>query len=577
MSAARRIVVRLTLGLAIAAVVAGLAWWAWSAAPARVRQAAPLDATRPLPQGDFFVGPYTEPQSLNFFTAQDTVARHYVLRHTHDALFELDPATAELRPALATEVVSSADGREHVFTLRSGVRFADGSALTVDDALFTASAGRAEGVTLGALGEVLGLIESMQKVDGQRVRIVLRDANVRSFGIVATGYLIGSARWFRAEVARLARARGDAVPDGPGAPGFGALLSEAKMSGPGSGPYAIATDEAGAPAWRRGIDLTLVQNPHSWRRAARPRDWNLAGMRLLFLRDRAAQEVALRQEEIDWLAVSDPKTLLADPQIAASYRAVVSDHVQLGHYLVLWNHRRPGLADPRVRTALTMCFDRDGIREHLLSGHALPDACWFRPGSGDCAPELQPLPFDPAKARELLASAGFDPSAGRPLRLSLIYASTEELQRRIVELAQPSLLRAGVEVELSAMPFASMLARLEARDFDGMLVVMGLERWVDPYFVFHSSQADGGRNWMGYADAEVDRLLELARAERDDARRAESYRAFSRIFHRDQPVTLLVHPLSAVLLHRRFRDAQPGALGLSPERWWVEPERQLHR
>ena len=44
----------------------------------------------------------------------------------------------------------------------------------------------------------------------------------------------------------------------------------------------------------------------------------------------------------------------------------------------------------------------------------------------------------------------------------------------------------------------------------------------------------------------------------------------------DQPVSLLVHPRSSVLLHRRFEAASPGLLGLVPERWWVAPERRRY-
>jgi peptide/nickel transport system substrate-binding protein len=82
---------------------------------------------------------------------------------------------------------------------------------------------------------------------------------------------------------------------------------------------------------------------------------------------------------------------------------------------------------------------------------------------------------------------------------------------------------------------------------------------------------------MGYANPEVDRVLEDARRELDDERRAALYRKFNLIFHRDQPVTLLAHERAAVLLHKRFRRAEPGALGLVPELWWVAPAQQRYR
>ena len=59
---------------------------------------------------------------------------------------------------------------------------------------------------------------------------------------------------------------------------------------------------------------------HSWRRAAYPDSWNLAGLKLRFLADDLARVAALRQQEIDWIADSGPSSLLDDPEVARHYR-----------------------------------------------------------------------------------------------------------------------------------------------------------------------------------------------------------------------------------------------------------------
>lgn len=564
--------------LAVPVLVLSLGYWVWQETAPSAATNPELDDSRPRPQGDSWSGVYPEPATLNPFTTQGAVARRYVLRYTHDTLMDLDPETAALRPALAETVVSSEDGLRHEFVLRGGVRFSDGRPLEMEDVLFAHALGSNPELPVGALGQVLGLLASVEAVDERTVRLTLTEGTARAFGLVATGYPVVSARYFRDEVARLAAEQSQAMPPSERDGAFGSLLAQVRMPGPGTGPYQLGgSREEAARAWRDGIDLTLVQNPRSWRRAAHPTHWNLEKIHLRFLDDPAAARVALRQQEIDWVLERDPERALEDPVIAASYRPVVYDHIYLGHFAILWNHRRSGLSDPRVRRALTMAFDRDAIVRGLMKGRAQPAACWFKPGQPETPAEIQPLPFDPAAARMLLQEAGFDPAANRPLRVSLIYASSEELHRQIVELAEPAFARAGVELDLQPMEFSGMVARLGDRDFDAMLVVKSLERWVDPYPMFHSSQAERGSNWMGYANPEVDRLLEEARAELDDAKRADLYREFNRHFFRDQPVTLLAHELSSVLLHRRFRGADPGALGLFPESWWVEPGDQLAR
>ena len=62
----------------------------------------------------------------------------------------------------------------------------------------------------------------------------------------------------------------------------------------------------------------------------------------------------------------------------------------------------------------------------------------------------------------------------------------------------------------------------------------------------------------------------------DPERRTALLQRFNAILTAEQPVAFLVHPLTALLVHKRFEDAEVGVLGLIPERWWVKPENQSH-
>ena len=155
------------------------------------------------------------------------------------------------------------------------------------------------------------------------------------------------------------------------------------------------------------------------------------------------------------------------------------------------------------------------------------------------------------------------------LRIELLFAADQATQRRMVEIAMPAFSDAGVGLAPRPMEWSALLARLTSKDFDAMLLYFTLAPAGDPFDRFHSSQADGGGNHSGYANPHVDRILAAARRELDPQRRAGLYREFDAIFQREQPVTVLVHPLSSVLLSRRFRGVQPGFLGLHPESWYV--------
>ncbi len=513
------------------------------------------------PQGGIYTGCYSEPRDLNPFTTRDLVAQRVVLQFTHEALLDWDPDTGALRPALAVAYEQGPDDRSWVFPIREGVRFSDGQPLTDADVVFPFEVSRRTKVPMGNLGDALGLIEAAEVRD-RRLLLRLRYPGLSALSQAATGYLVMDRAWFLRRAHDLAREQG-AAKTADIWDLLGAYLPQVHLPGPGTGPYRLGT-------WRRGRDLQLVQNPCCWRHAARPDGWNLAGMRVLFVQEPAARLALLRQGAIDIFVDSNVRNLLSShPELAATYRVCIYDQLRGGNFVLVWNHRRRFLGDPRVRRALTMCFDREAIATGLMAGQGKMTSTWFAPGSAEAQGAPEPLPHDPAAAGRLLAEAGVD--GDHELALSVVIASGQPLHRRILELAQPALQDLPVKLRILPMEWAAMSARLKAGDFDGMLLFMSLDPVEDPFPNFHSSQAGVGLNRMGYANPEVDRLLEQARRTSDPDQRRALYARFNEIFHEDQPLTLLVYPLTGVLLHKRFRDAEPNKLGLYPERWWVEP------
>lgn len=568
---ARALAFLATTGIALALLSV---WTLRTLAPAPRPGVASPSPARALPQGDVLVGALPEPKHLNPFTNVDAAVRTWVLRFTHDTLSDLEPQTGQLRPALAEAITPESDGTLHI-RLRRDVRFSDGTILTADDVAFTHRCARASGLPMTAMVRAAGMVAALRVVAPDTLVAEGVSTHWSAVAVFATGWPVLSRAAVLARVAARAAAKGQTTPAAEG-PAFVALLGELADAGPGTGPYALAPAPQGS-LWTRGQRLDLVTHPACWRRAAAPHSWNLAGLRHLFVQETAAQVSLLRQERLDWMA-GDVRSLVgADAALAANYRLVVYDAHALGHFMVAWNCRAGPLADARVRTALGMLFDRDAIATRLLAGDAVPAATWFKPGRPEVPADLAPQPFAPLAARALLREAGY--GQGRPLRIEILGAAAEPLHRRMLDLAQPAFAAAEVELVPQLLEGSVLLERLQQRAFMGLLAVKyHADPWIDPWPHFHSSQTDSlGLNWMGIADPELDRLLDAARTERDAARRAESYRAFCRRVHELQPVAFLVHPRTAVLLHRRFRDVEVGPGGLSPERWWVPVAEQRAR
>ena len=562
-------------------VLGGLVFWVFASTPPPGDFEVTLDHTRPLPQGDVYVGNFPEPPHLNPFTSSDAVALGYVVRFTHDSLLSLDSQTGELVPALAEVVEQSEDQLSFVFRLRDGVKFADGQPVTVEDVRFTWEVVRDGAVPTGSIRGSVADISGFTEVDPRTFRIGLRERNFLGLAGMATGYLVLQKAWFMAQVEELARAAGEPVPTGPGEPSFGALLAQVRYPGPGTGPYKIAEDAAGRPAWIPNRDLWLVQNPLSWHRVAYPERWNLAGIRLRFITDSQAAFTEFRQQKLDWHLPMDPYALLEEnPELDEHYQVLKYDYAKLGQFFVVWNHEASHpTRDPRVRRALAMLFDRVFIRDEVLGKSARVAHSWFKPGTREYATDLEPIPFDPAAARALLAEAGYGPD--NQLVINIVAEDRPRYERMLgptIEAAE----QIGVDLRVRLMEWSAALGERSSGAFDGFMMlwnhsVVG----IDPYEFFHSNPGGtaGGHNRMRSQDADIDRLLVEARRELDEDRRVELYQQFNRWVHETQPITLLVHPINTLLIHKRFQELEPISPfnGVTPERWYVREGEQLHR
>ena len=147
------------------------------------------------PQGGIYAGCYTQPRDLNPFTTADLVAQRVVLQFTHEALLDWNPSSGELRPALAESYERGADDRTWVFTIRDGVRFADGSPLTMEDVLFPVEVSQRGKLALGNIGAALDLIEHAE-ARGRRLHLRLREPGLSALSTVATGYLVPKRGFF---------------------------------------------------------------------------------------------------------------------------------------------------------------------------------------------------------------------------------------------------------------------------------------------------------------------------------------------------------------------------------------------
>src|SRR6185312_963563 len=159
-------------------------------------------------------------------------------------------------------------------------------------------------------------------------------------------------------------------------------------------------------SWHRGDRIELVANPHYFLGAPR-----IAHVTILFAHDEQTLVTMARSHELDWVAEISP-TLYGAAKNVPGYHVVLV--AQNRWYGLTFNLQRKALQDVRVRRAFELAIDKPAITNAMTYGTAIPatqDLPSFLWASGN----LPPSPYDPARARALLAQAGYSP--GRPLHV----------------------------------------------------------------------------------------------------------------------------------------------------------------
>lgn len=259
------------------------------------------------------------------------------------------------------------------------------------------------------------------------------------------------------------------------------------------------------------------------------------------------------------------------------------DFVDLSYYYLGWNFAKPLFASQKVRQALTMAIDRNRIIEQNLNqmGMAITGPMLYFSSAYDTT--ISPWPYNPEAAKRLLEEEGWvdvdgdgilDKSiAGRrvPFRFKLYYFVKSLSAKVIAEYIATTFREIGIECQICGLDLADLSRQFEEKSFDAIL--MGWKLGTppeDPRQLWHSSGAaeKGSSNMIGYANLEVDRIIEDLSYEYSPLKRTQLYRQFHRIIHEDAPYTFLYTPkvrllyreyVKNVFIPREREDIIPGA------------------
>jgi oligopeptide transport system substrate-binding protein len=324
----------------------------------------------------------------------------------------------------------------------------------------------------------------------------------------------------------------------------------------GNGPFTLSR-------WRTNEVIEVLRSETYWDRET----VRLDGIRFLPINDPNTEERAFRRgnlhlantvaaDRIDFFLTNHPDWIRIEPY--------------LGTYFYRFNVTRAPLNDARVRLALNLAVDRRAIVENITMGGQQPAFGYTPPFFDDFNPAA-PLSYDPERARELLAEAGFPNGEGFP-RKGLLF-NTLEAHRQIAEAIQQMWKEnLGIDIILQNQEWRVYLDTQTRMDYD--LARAGwIGDFMDPITFLDMWTTGDGNNNTGWSNPEYDRLIRQARVEPDAAARLRILEAAEAILMEDLPIIPLYFYTRIYLLSPRVQGWYPKAMDNRPYKHvWLLPE-----
>ena len=255
-----------------------------------------------------------------------------------------------------------------------------------------------------------------------------------------------------------------------------------------------------------------------------------------------------------------------------------------GYSYIGYNLKNPLFKDKRVRQALTHLVDRKEILKHVLHDLAEIVTGPFFYNSSAYDKSIKPYAFDVAKAKKLLAEAGWKDTDGdgildkdgKKFSFTIMQIASSQLQKKMIPMIKEDMAKAGVDMKIQILEWAVCLDRLNQKNYDVCFLGWTTGYDADPYQVWHSSQANKthSSNHISFNNKEADRLIVEIRRTFDPEKRAELCHKFHKLLHEEQPYTFLFASYSLIAQSNRYRNVRVFPLGLDSEIMWTPKKEQ---
>ena len=461
--------------------------WVYSLLVAGLLCGATAAAAGPAPSGRVVIAWHVtiSPSWFDPSSAPPQITPFGMLYAIHDALVRGYPGQ-KMGPSLAESWEESEDGKTYEFRLRPGLKFHNGDSVTAEDVKFSFE--RYQGAGASILKEH---VQEVEIVDPRIVRFHLKEPwpdFMAFYGTTATAAGIVVPKNYLTQV---------------GEDGF-------KKQPVGAGPYKFVSSKP-------GIEVVLEANPDYWRRVP-----NIKTLVMRSVPEATTRALMVKTGEADMayaLDGVDAEGLQGTPGV----QVVATKHASIMwiEFPDQWDPKSPW-HDQRLRLAVNYALDREGINKAACLGFC-PPAGVIVPRVMEYALQAEPIPYDPEKAKKLLAEAGYPNGidAGDFPAIPGFPTAAEAVVN--------DLNAAGIRVRLKQMERATFYAEWQAHKFHGLYMTGSGNAGNAASRVEAFIQSKGAYASGGYPD--IDELFRQQAVERNTKKREE-------LLHKIQQLTI---------------------------------------
>lgn len=342
----------------------------------------------------------------------------------------------------------------------------------------------------------------------------------------------------------------------------------------GTGPYRFVS-------YKPGDRIEMERNEDFW--GTKPH-WKKVNYRIIS--NDGARTASLLSGDVGIIEFVPPQDL---PNLRKDPRVTISEVVSNRSIFLWYDHSRTGampfvtgpngealeknpFKDRRVRLALSLAINRQGIVDRVMENSAVPTGQYLRPGAFTYVPDLKPHPYEPEKAKALLKEAGFP----NGMRITIHgpndrYVNDAKIIQAVAQMWQ----RIGVQTTVEALPWSNFIARSGKQEFSVFLLGWGVSsgEGLNPLraqiATWNPQRGLGTANRGRYSNPAVDTLIDQAMATMDDGAREKLVQQAMRMAMDDVPVIQLhlqknIWATRKGLTYEARVDEQTEAMGVQP-------------